>query len=62
MMKNYLINSITLFVISMATMLLGQLFPPLRIDLRWPDSVIASAVIALVLGAVATWMQKRGWY
>ena len=45
-----------------ATMFLCQLFPPLRIDLRWPDFVISYAVIALVLGTVATRMQKRGWW
>ena len=61
MMKNYLINSITVFVMCMAGMLISQLIPPTRVDLRW-HSVIACAVIALVLGAVATWMQKRGWW
>jgi len=62
MIKNYLINSITIFVICVVTVLLGQLFPPFRIDLRWPNFVIVSMIIALVLGAVATWMQKRGWW
>jgi len=62
MIKNYLINSITLFVICMATMLLSQLIPPFHIDLQWPDSVIICAITAFMLGGVVTWMQKRGWW
>jgi hypothetical protein len=59
-MGNYLRNSITVLLIISGVILLSQ-FTAYKIPINW-QMVVIGLVMALVLGLLATWLEKYGWW
>lgn len=64
--KDYLVNVATIFLMCAGAALLAALLSPLapwlRADMNWPHVVAGCAIVALLLGLIAGWVQKRGWF
>ncbi len=59
--RNYLINTTTVFVFLLCSALAGYFFFGHQLTVSW-QTLLIGVLLSLLLGLIATWLEAHGWW